>query len=166
MMGVLNLFENQRFIGKYEWPETKENMLMGLCPMNYHNISDNDWSFGDAEKLHAQGYHEEAKQVNEILGDRLIKWKKAHEEEFELYYTYDTIIIQAENILEWNEELHDELCDEFNVILLEHNKLKTYQHDNFKLKYSYIYIAWIDTNRIHELEKTKKKYNLSWNEIF
>ena len=157
--------ENPKIIGQFEWPRTKENMLMGLCPMNYHIIKKDEWEFGDAKKLHGLGYLEEAKRVNEILSNKLKRWQQTHEEHFKLSYTYDTIIINTENILEWNKELHDELCSEFHVILVEHNKIETYQHNQYKFECRYIYLAWIDTNGIPELEKSKKKYNLNWNEI-
>lgn len=158
--------ENPKIIGKFECPKTKVNMLLGLCPLDYNSIKSDEWIFGDAKQLHDQGYFKEAEKVQEILEDKLIKWRETHEgNNFELSYTYDTIIINTENILEWNKELHDELCSEFHVILVEHNKIETYQHNQYKFECSYIYLAWIDTNGIPELEKSKKKYNLNWNEI-
>lgn len=78
------------------------------------------------------------------LPQRLTEFRKKHLQNdglIELCYTdMGVIVIISKNTIAWDEKLHEQLCDEFDVILHAVEKNELFEPRNYKLNVYYHYI--------------------------
>ena len=115
--------------------------------------------FGDAKILHDQGEFDKAQKIDEELKERLSRWHNDYQEcyMFDLYYTYELIIITTDSLYEWTEFLHKDFCNTFQVKLYQFEKTITYKKK--EEAHSELYLTYIPYN------EALKEYYIKYAEI-